>query len=377
MGNQGHCLVRLAKKDGLCCHLPCVSGGQMCTKHMTDHSRNNIARLTVSLGNRHPSTSLTYEAFRSVKEVNAGGRDTIECLSGIISYVFSSPSLTQFMQDNLPQKRVGGRATRMKVPDMAHAIAKLFNGMWTIEQSHNHLRALQKCQLRWKGYVRKKQEIDRGPWHAAPAINTEDPITMDPIPLVTTATEAMKREMWSYTDKHRHVYVFQAKPLLHFIEVSGSWNPYTREPIMKEDIERLRNIVKRLPFESFKPIIRNPRDAFANVLHDYEVFGFYTCIEWFLRLDTFDVIEIYEKMREDTHVPLYMFALNVLEERIMCDPEEGARMSLAKDMKYLIDGHHPMKFYIICNLFVALAKVCPILRSSLPQWTIMGANGVR
>jgi hypothetical protein len=57
----------------------------------------------------------------------------------------------------------------------------------------------------------------------------------------------------------------------------------------------------------------------------------------------------------------------------LSDEPNGVKFCFADDMKNLIKGDHPMKFYIICSLFVVLAIVNPNIRGALPNWVLTGA----
>lgn len=291
----------------------------------------------------------------------------IQKLADVLAHVFTIDILKRYMTEYFPILK----PKRKTVSDISGYIAKLYTQLYDIEATPSQLKALQKIQYDWRKYYKDKRAEDRGPWPQVSSINKEDPITLEDLSEVDETT------VWSYYDTKGHVYAFLANKLQHFIDTNGPWNPYTREPFSSEDLARLQRTVRRLPTESFQIVWRNPQDAFADVLHSYERYGFYTNIEWFLQLTPSDIIHIYQHMREDPYVPMYMFTYQLLEDKILENPDEGAHMALAKDMKYLMESNHTMKFYLVCNVFVALAQVCPTLRTTLPQWTILGASGMQ
>jgi hypothetical protein len=185
-------------------------------------------------------------------------------------------------------------------------------------------------------------------------------------------------QLWSYVDSKGHQYGFDAASLMHFIETQGAWNPYTREAIPETDVTRLREkMAKQEQKVDFTVVWRTPRDAFADVLHSFEMYGFYTDIDWFLKLSPMDIIYMYMLLQSDRFIPETLFRLAALEERVIHEPEVGAAFHLAREMQTVIQSNHDYKFYIVCNLFVVLAKVCPSIHQALPPWTHEGAHSIQ
>jgi hypothetical protein len=366
------CFVRLHKKNGFTCPEPCLENEKMCKKHQSLY-KTSIPYLTTYILKQKTShlSKISYEHIRPMLlEMKHQKILSQSYFADILSYIYTIDILKNYIRD-LYLCTYPKPPKFSKVSEVASYIAKLFIQLIEIETNKQHLNAIQRLQYDWRKYYKEKFKEDQGPWPTKSAVNEEDPITLDPL------TDLDAHEIWSYEDKHGNVYAFLARKLYHFIETNGPWNPYTREIFEKNDMDRLKRMIKRLPKESFKIVWRNAHDAFTDVLYDYERYGFYTSIDWFLQLTPNDIIHIYQHMREDPYIPMYMFTYQLLEERLIENPDEGAHLAFAKDMKYLMESNHSMKFYIVCNVFVALAQVCPILRNTLPQWTVMGASGVQ
>jgi len=365
------CCVRLHKKNGFTCSEISLENEKTCRKHRR-LSKTSVPYLTTYILKQKTSQlmsqQISYEHIRPLLlELNQQNCLSISLLTDILTYIYTLDPFRKYIRtisEEIP-RRIS------KVPDMASYIATLFIRMIQIETSNTHLNAIRRFQFDWRKYYKDKYKKDQGPWPTKSSVNEEDPITLESL------SDLNPNEIWSYEDNQGNVYAFLARKLHHFIETNGSWNPYTRETFQKEDLDRLQRMVQRLPKESFKIVWRNAHDAFADVLYDYERYGFYTSIDWFLKLTPNDIIHIYQHMREDPYVPLYMFTYQFLEERLLENPNDGAHMAFAKDMKHLMESNHSMKFYLVCNVFVALAQVCPSLRTTLPQWTVMGASGVQ
>lgn len=369
------CCVRLHKKNGCICSEPLLHGGHACKKHYSlakesiPFLSSYILRSKGSSLSLSATSSLSFELMKPLLyELKNRDKLTVDIVTNILTYIYTLDVLKKYMELN-QFHRIKPKKT--KITEITSFIANLFIKMIKVESSIKYLKSIRKLQYDWRKYYKDKSLKDQGPWPALQAINEEDPITLEPL------NDLNKEEVWSYKDSQGHVYAFLARTLQHFIETNGPWNPYTREPFTKEDLERLNRMTQRLPPVAFTVVWRNAHDAFADVLYSYERYGFYTCIDWFLQLTPNDIIHIYQHMREDPYVPAYMFTYQLLEERLLENPEDGAHMAFAKDMKYLMESNHSMKFYIVCNIFVALAQVCPTLRNTLPQWTIMGAVGVQ
>lgn len=241
----------------------------------------------------------------------------------------------------------------------------------------HHSSALRCLQRRWRAAREPGLAPSALPPSSPPSLpdytNAEDPFTMEPIGSIP---EALR---WDYEDSHGHRYVFHAPSLDYFIKNQGAWNPYTREPIPEADLARLQDTIARLsPSDTpdFTVVWRTPRDAFADVLHDYERFGFYTDIQWFLGLTPHHIMRVYFMLSVNPFIaPLY-FHFIPLEGSILQDPEHGAAFHMAREMQRLIRDTLDLKFYIVCNLFVALSKVSRPMRQALPPWVQMVGNAI-
>lgn len=115
--------------------------------------------------------------------------------------------------------------------------------------------------------------------------NLEDPFTYEPINSLS----------FKYIDKHKHIYAFNALELKHYLLNYGNTNPYTKEIIPNDVIDKLDkfiyyngldlNIIK----EKYKAtsIIQ----LYTEVSQLIEKIGFYNDVQWFLKINNYSKIK--------------------------------------------------------------------------------------
>lgn len=347
------CQVKRYKKNGIIC------GAVRCRTHIVYtesmlsqaflQSLSSLSSKCVAfLSSWIQSGALSYAAVASLLHHNGRVLTPVSLLQ-VLKYVYTSSVLV-------------AAATRLRcsVTDLP----VFFFQCYALDTHPTRLLALRRLQQRWRAFKKTRPSS---------YTNTEDPFTMESI-------ETMSPHLrLDYEDAKGHCYAFHAPSLHYFINTHGNWNPFTREPIPDDAIKRLNTIVTRLAPEDvpdFTVVWRTPRDAFSDVLHDYERFGFYTDIQWFLNLNPQNIIHVYFLLSINPFIaPLY-FQFIPLENSILEDPENGAAFHLAKEMQRLIRDPIELKFYIVCNLFVALSKVSRAIHNGLPTWVQMVGNAI-
>ena len=341
------CGVKVYKKNGLSC------GRLNCRTH-TSSTKTPIA---LSRYLREAPAPLCYDTVAPVFRADSSEAVTVTLLCDVLLYVYSVETLRQFA------KNLGYTQTTTGTGTMVRKIGAFMMRCWTLESSTRLNGALGEFQRRWR---KRRRDV-------CVFVNEEDPITMEALNSIPAA------HLWSYKDSKGHLYGFHAASLMHFIEKQGAWNPYTREAIPEVELGRLRAHVARVAPEEqtdFTVVWNSPRDAFSDILYDYEKYGFYTNIDWFLKLTAMNIVDIYTLLNADPFIPKTLFEFNALETSIVQDPETGAAYHLAREMRQIMCDNHDYKFYIVCNIFVALAKVCPAIRRALPPWTQAGARAI-
>ena len=215
-----------------------------------------------------------------------------------------------------------------------------------------------------------------GTWvtHNAIPINTEDPFSLQPIETIDIC------DRFSFMTDDGRLYGFSAPELSRYITTYNPINPLTREDIPEEAQERLSKIMSQKPLSVRQPIVvwRTPTDAFVDILHAYECYGFYTRLEWFSELSANSIYAIYYAIYEDELVPERLFNLEELDgiverEFDFDEVENSFRYALVTTMRTIIYAQFPTKFHTVCRLFLAIADVNNI-RGSMPQWIITSAE---
>lgn len=239
--------------------------------------------------------------------------------------------------------------------------------------------ALTALQERFRRVMRVNFEALQGPWSSSSCnivpVNKDDVFTLEPIDDIPV------KERFSYAAQDGQVYAFSAKDLNHYISTNQAINPFTREELPPEALERLTKMIMTLPKETKVPITfwRNPTDAFVDILYSYECYGFYTHVEWFTSLSGENIYEIYTKLSLDRHIPPHVFNIEHLERAIgtessIAEIEECMQYALATTMRNIIVYPFATQFYTICRLFLCLADINNDVRSVIPQWVIAGAG---
>jgi hypothetical protein len=214
----------------------------------------------------------------------------------------------------------------------------------------------------------------QGPWPARPAVNDADPFTL------VAMHELDASQVFSYMNAEGQVYAFSAPDLARYFDAAGALNPLTRQRVPPADEVRLRALVRRQPKDATacEVVWRTPRDAFADVLHDYERLGFYSLIDWFTTLNVEGVYDIFEEMHRMRHWPASgsaahaLFALARLDEAIISSPNDTL-FALARAMQALVGHVFPSQFYALCTLFSAVARANRAVQVQLPEWLVAGA----
>lgn len=225
--------------------------------------------------------------------------------------------------------------------------------------------ALRILQKKWLRHSQK------GPYISHNAVNDTDPFTLEAINEIDPCL------LFSYKDTHGNIYVFKGHEFAHHIDTNGPYNPLNREVINSYTIYRLRRFIEESSYvKNFEYVWNTPKEAFLDILYEYEKFGIYTVLEWFINLNIGQVINIFilfNGIMIDHDMDL--FNIKMLDDALMNEHNQNmAQMALAFEMKKLIDLNHPKKFYFICSLFIVIATVDKKIGRALPHWVWLGAN---
>ena len=286
-----------------------------------------------------------------------------------LEYVFCKTELISHARD------LGLRTTQKQTP--SHYICSFYFKLTALSHRPAFLDALVRLQAAVRRLLAQCAARLQGPWVAAGTapINTEDAFTLGPI------DDIPNNHRFSYTTDDGRVYAFSAPELNRYMASYKAINPFTREPIPEEAQKRLAKMMSSMPASIRHPITvwRSPRDAFVDVLHAYECYGFYTRLEWFSELSGDDIYAIFEIMSVDRHVPSHLFNLEKLDDAVAAETEpnevrENLLYALATTMRTVIRYSFATQFHTICRLFLTLTDVNPEMRGNIPNWVVAGAQ---
>ena len=230
---------------------------------------------------------------------------------------------------------------------------------------YQHESALRMLQQKWL------RNSEKGPYLPHNAMNDTDPFTLEPI------SEIDPSFLFSYKDAQGHIYVFRGHEFAHHIEVNGPHNPLNRDILSSYTVHRLRHFIERSKhLQSFESIWHTPKEAFLDVLYDYEKYGIYTLLDWFIKLNIAQIINIFILFNGImTDHQMELFDIKMLDEALIQNHNQDlAQMALALEMKKLIQLDHPKKFYFVCSLFIIIATVDKTIGRALPHWVWLGSD---
>lgn len=225
--------------------------------------------------------------------------------------------------------------------------------------------ALRILQQKWL------KQSEKGPYISHNAVNETDPFTLEPI------IEIDPSLLFSYKDSHGHIYIFRGHDFAHHIDINGPYNPLNRDIVSSYTIYRLKCFIEKSShLHNFEYVWHTPKEAFLDVLYDYEKFGIYTLLDWFIQLNIAQIINIFILFNAImTENEMDLFDIKMLDESLMNQHNQDmAQMALALEMKKLIELDHPKKFYFICSLFIIIATVDKTIGRALPHWIWLGSD---
>lgn len=282
----------------------------------------------------------------------------IDIVKHFISYLTDQPTLCKYLI-NLQLIKSYTYYTKNQ---LLQRIISHHRKLYHVNKYDTSLRIIQN---KWLSYSIK------GPYLPHNAINDSDPFTLEPISEIESAL------LFSYKDSLQQIYVFKGHEFAHHIKINGPYNPLNRDILSNYTIYRLYCFIENSNHkQSFDYVWRTPKEAFLDVLYEYERFGIYTVLDWFTKLNIGQIINIFiifsEIMLEHQ---INYFDIKMLDEALIDHHNQDlAQMALAREMKKMIELDHPKKFYFICSLFISIATVEKTIERSLPNWVWLGSN---
>lgn len=131
------------------------------------------------------------------------------------------------------------------------------------------------------------------------SVNEYDAFTCDPI------KDLPRNIKFSFKDNLGHLYSFNSIELDYFIKKVGAWNPYTKEILTDDLINKLRlfNIYNKNELKSIEDNYnwQTPLQAYTDVSQCMEKLGFYNNVEWFMKLTYINIKNIIKNFHYTTY----------------------------------------------------------------------------
>jgi hypothetical protein len=176
---------------------------------------------------------------------------------------------------------------KLKKQQIIDYIHNLLYNTYKISQDDNKTFLIIKLQRHARKYLINKLGVT---YENEDSVNDEDAFTCDKI------KEMPCNIKFSFKDKLGHLYTFNSIELDYFIKKVGAWNPYTKELLSEELINKLKlfNIYNKNKLKSIDENYnwQTPLQAYTDVSQIIEKIGFYNNVEWFMKLTYINIKNI-------------------------------------------------------------------------------------
>lgn len=364
---MGLCLYRIARQNGRSCDEPSTSNPPYCSRHKYLSPKSKDLQLYIAAFPSHITSQNLYACFQNHHDIHMAYE--------ALSFLCSHEQLYEIAIDlKLPLTQY--RKRKSKETLLQHII-EWIHYLHTIENSAVSMKFIHQVQRRVRQKADEKLWMWRhiqGPWPQEAAVNDTDIFTMDAL------KDLPPYEVYSYRDKHGSIYAFSAPEIHYEVMTNGPKNPYTREDIPEEDIDRLLQIMEYLPHKHLprpEETWTNAEQAFEYVSGIYErCHGIFIRAEWLLRLKRLQMVHIFCRFHKFVRQESMYMNLDVLDE---CTAEGNdiyhVQYALALEMLRLAEAKDdPYQMYFICVMFFCIAEQSFQFRKHLPSWIYLGAS---
>lgn len=190
--------------------------------------------------------------------------------------------------------------------------------------------------------------------------NIEDPFTYD------TIDEIPEELRFSFKDSNGHIYTFNGLEFYYFINKTGKWNPYTRENITEETIDRLNKFIKysKLNIKDIEEKYKwkTPSQAYTEISYILEKSGFYSDVNWFISLkyiDIKDTIATFHKLSRRIPSHINYFKIKINKETYVYD--------FCNNIQELFNNANE-HYILCCNFIKALGVHNLYFYNNIPDW---------
>jgi hypothetical protein len=327
------------------------------------------------LGDAERITSYNmYQCLRNLWTYN-GGIQVTDATKSIGKYrldkAFLAVELITYLTDHQNIKVIAARL-RIQTRKIKHAaifdVVSLFWKVWLIECEPKKVAAIAAFQQRWR--IRKQVRIAQllRPFpSSSPAINDADPFTLDPL------VEIPSSDLFCLKDTCGKKYAFSAHSLhQHIFKYDKGQNPFTREPIAMQDIQRLHDWHALTNHDPLAPEstglgvgapvqMLHPRLAFTEVTSILESrFNIYCQPDWLLDLSDTDISGIFTQF----HTATGDFPTPYMNVRAL---DVSPQLVLASELKRMLETENPPSA-VVCTLMYVMSRFSHELNHSLPEW---------
>lgn len=350
-----HCKYRPARQGGLMCSSRCK--GIYCSAHNTiANERQLILQNMFKCPFNDQNLKITKDniielLFNIWKTYEARQKEIIHD-----SLMFILDTTTVF---NIAKEYFKNISKKNKKTDTIDILINLFESLWKISQNPVAIYWIKKYQNK----IKCKLKISlNGPIDGV-IQNENDPFTLESI------NEINKKELFAYIDSKERTWAFNACDLnYHITENHTIQNPFTREDIPNDDLNRLSKLVKTLPNNKIIIEFLTIDQAYTHVLHYYEQEGFYIKNEWLNNLQPRHLQYICRNFTIQTYNRYQLFTYQTGLEIRSAPNNIKSHIIFTKEMLKLINSDHTQKFLIICYLLSCISKYSKELLNNLPNW---------
>jgi len=182
-------------------------------------------------------------------------------------------------------------------------------------------------------------------------INTNDPFTFDLIEDIPIKERFIFNENENY-------YCFKVNEFKYFISTNGNWNPYTKKTL---SYRTTRNVFIYIDYYNLENKIDSKwssiNQAYTDVSQSLEKIGFYTNMEWFLKLTSKQIKGVIKLFRLISNNLDYF--ININDTTIFYD--------FAEEIIKLFENGNS-NFLLCFNFMKSLGMYSTDFYNSLPSW---------
>lgn len=350
------CIFRYQYNNGNRCNEKTLEYSQYCKRHI--NKRNHIFEIMDQcLANNTVNTSTDlYNIFQYVHDL-----DTIEnkneTFYNIASYLLSRMSIIAIISKLVKLDMCISKCNKRFI--ITHHLQNIYSKIYQISKDDDSLNYIIKIQR----FMRRKLYQKITACNKSVSENNEDPFTFDTIDEIPPAYK------FSYKDSKGHIYSFNAIEFEYFIRNNGRWNPYTKEEIPDNIINRLYLLILYNKLELKQEEVlkwQTPLQAYTDVSQVMEKGGFYTSVVWFEKINYNSCKNIIKRFRElSSGVPDgNMFFPITFEMNKSTYYFEFAKEIITLFKEY--DSH----YLLCCNFIKALAANIKEFYQNMPSWLL-------